>query len=100
MRTGQSNFSLLKQPGAWIPLGMSLAALALVVGHALVYGMVHEVDEGAAAHMWQLLMVGQLPFLAYFTIKWMPIRARETLQVLVILAMTWLANFAAVFWLT
>jgi hypothetical protein len=63
MKATRFHFSLLKQPGVWIPLAMSLAALALVLGHALVYGIVHETDEGAAAH-------------------------------------TWLANFAAVYWLT
>ena len=100
MNTDSENNSLFKQPGAWIPLAMSLAALALVLGHALVYGIVHETDEGAAAHTWQILMAGQLPFLAYFTIKFLPGQARETLQVLAILAATWLANFAAVYWLT
>ncbi len=100
MKTSPTDFSLLKQPSVWIPLGMSLAALALVLGHALVYGIVHEADEGATAHTWQLLMAGQLPFLVYFMIKWMPGRPRESLQVLAILAVTWLANFAAVYWLT
>jgi hypothetical protein len=70
------------------------------VGHALVYGVVHETDEGAAAHIWQLLMAGQLPFLFYFTIKWLPAQTTEALKVLAILAVTWLANFAAVYWLT
>ncbi len=100
MKAIRFNFSLLKQSSAWIPLAMSLAALALVLGHWLVYGVVHEADEGAAAHTWQLLMLGQLPFLAYFTIKWLPGQTRETLQVLAILAAAWLANFAAVYWLT
>jgi hypothetical protein len=100
MKANRFNFSLLKQPVAWIPLVMSVAALVLVLGHALVYGVVHEADEGAAAHTWQLLMAGQLPFLAYFTIKWLPRQTGETLQVLAILAATWLANFAAVYWLT
>ena len=100
MNASRFNFSLLKQPSAWIPLTISLAALALVLGHALVYGIIHEADEGAAAHTWQILMAGQLPFLAYFTIKWLPGRTREALRVLAILAITWLANFAAVYWLT
>ena len=79
---------------------MSLAALALVLGHAAVYGIVHEADEGAAAHTWQILMAAQLPIVAYFLLKWLPRRPGESLQVLALLAGTWLANFAAVFWLT
>jgi|SRR5687768_17882889 len=94
------NVSLLKQPSAYLPVAMSLAALALVLGHAAIYGIVHEADEGAAAHTWQILMAAQLPIVAYFLLKWLPSRPGESLQVLVLLAGTWLANFAAVYWLT
>ena len=100
MKTNLVNGSLIRQPSAYLPLGMSLAALALVLGHAAVFGVVHEADEGAAAHIWQILMAAQLPILAYFVVKWLPSRPREALQVLALLAGTWLANFAAVYWLT
>ncbi len=94
------NISLIKQPSAFLPLAMSLTALILVLGHAAIFGIVHEADEGAAAHIWQILMAVQLPILAYFTLKWLPRRPKESLQVLILLAATWLANFAAVYWLT
>ena len=100
MKTNPVNGSLIRQPGAYLPLALSLAALALVLGHAAAFGIVHEADEGAAAHLWQILMAAQLPLLAYFIIKWLPGRPRESLQVLALLAATWLANFAAVYWLT
>ncbi len=94
------NVPLIKQPSAYLPLAMSLAALTLVLGHAVVYGVIHEADEGAAAHIWQILMAAQLPIVAYFIVKWLPKRPGESLQVLALLAGTWLANFAAVYWLT
>jgi len=100
MKTKSVSASLLKQPSVYLPLAMSLAALALVLGHAAVFGIVHEADEGTAAHVWQILMAAQLPIVAYFTLKWLPRRPRESLQVLALLAGTWLANFAAVYWLT
>jgi hypothetical protein len=100
MKPNLFNGSLLKQPSAYVPLAMSLAALTLVLGHAAVYGVVHEVDEGTAAHVWQILMAAQLPIVAYFLLKWLPGRLRESLQILLLLAGTWLANFAAVYWLT
>jgi hypothetical protein len=100
MKTKRVNGSLLKQPSAYLALAMSLAALALVLGHAAVFGVVHEADEGAAAHTWQMLMAAQLPIVAYFIVKWLPERPRESLQVLALLAGTWLANLAAVYWLT
>lgn len=54
------------------PLLMSLAALAIVLGYLALSGPVHQADEGAAAHLFQLLIVGQLPFVAYFAFRWMP----------------------------
>ena len=50
---------------------MSLAALALVLGHAAMFGAVHGADEGTATHVWQLLMVGQIPIVVFFAIKWL-----------------------------
>jgi len=100
METKQVNVSPIKRPSAWLPLAMSLAALALVLGHAAIFGIVHEADEGAAAHVWQILMAAQLPIVAYFAFKWVPKQPRQSLQVLALLAGTWLVNFAAVYWLT
>ena len=100
MKTNLPNDSPIKQLSAWLPLAMSLAALTLILGHAAVYGIVHEADEGNAGHVWQILMAAQLPIVAYFILKWLPRRPRESLQVLALLAGTWLANFAAVYWLT
>ena len=94
------NVSLIKQPSALLPLAMSLAALTLVLGHAAIFGVVHEADESAAAHIWQILMAAQIPILVYFMLKWLPKQPRQSLQVLALLAGTWLANFAAVYWLT
>jgi hypothetical protein len=100
MEIKKFNGSPIKQPSAWIPLAMSLTALAVVLGHAAVFGIVHETDEGAAAHIWQILMALQLPMVAYFLIKWLPRKPKESLLVLALLGATWLANFAAVYFLT
>lgn len=100
MKTQTTDVSPIKHWSAWLPLAMSLAALTLVLAHAAIFGIVHEKDEGAAAHIWQILMVAQLPIVAYFMFKWLPSRIRESLLVLALLAGTWLANFATVFFLT
>ncbi len=92
--------SFFRIPSFLIPLLMSLAALALPLAHAAIYGVVHERDEGAAAHIWQILMAAQLPFLLYFVVRWLPKRPREAMLALASLGSTWLANFAAVYWLT
>ena len=62
-------------------------------------GLVREPDEGAIAHLWQLLMAGQLPILAFFAIKWLPRAPRQTLYVLALQAGAVLASTAPVFFL-
>ena len=91
------NVPSMKQPSAFLPLAMSLAALAMALGNAAVFGVVHEADEGAAAHIFQLLMVVQIPVVAFFAIKWLPRAPKETLRVLALQAGAALAAIAAVF---
>ena len=86
------NMSVVKQPSALIPLAMSCAALALVLGHIALVGVAREADEGTAAHLWQLLMAGQVPVVALFAIKWLP---RSPRQALLVLALQGGAAFAA-----
>jgi hypothetical protein len=91
--------AILKRPSAFLPLAMSLTALAVVLGHVAMYGAAREADEGAAAHIWQLLMAGQMPVLAFFAIKWLPKAPRPTLYVLGLQAGAVLASMAPVFFL-
>jgi hypothetical protein len=75
-------FAVMKQPSAFLPVGMSLAALVTLLVAFAVGGLVRETDEGTAAHIWQLLMGGQVPIVAYFAIKWLPQAPRQALYVL------------------
>lgn len=84
--------STMKSPSAWLPIAMSLAALSLVVGHITIYGAVREADEGTAAHLWQILMVAQIPIIAFFAIKWLP---RTPGPALAVLALQGIAGLAA-----
>lgn len=58
----------LRTPSALIPLIMSAVALLVVLSTVIAVGMPHRGDEGAAAHLFQLLIVGQVPFLVWFHI--------------------------------
>ena len=96
--------AMVRHPSAFLPMAMSLTALAMVLGslvHGYVasHGVVHETDEGAVAHLWQLLMAGQAPILAFFAIKWLPRAPRQTLYVLALQAGAALASMAPVFFL-
>jgi len=89
--------STLKRPGAWLPLAMSGAALLIVLSHIAVSGVAREPDEGAAAHLWQLLMAGQVPVVAFFVVRWLPQRPAEAMLVLALQAVAALAALAPVF---
>jgi len=90
-------FAALKRPSALIPLAMSVAALVLVIGHVAIYGGARQADEGAAAHLWQLLMAGQIPVIVFFAIKWLPRTPGPAVLVLVLQAVAGLAAAAPVF---
>ena len=98
MNNNSENKSLLKQPSAWIPLVMSLAALTLLLGYVAIFGIVHNQDEGAPAHLFQLIMLAQLPVVAFFAIKWLPKRPKQSLLVLGLQALAWIVPILAVFW--
>jgi hypothetical protein len=97
--------AILKHPSAFLPLGMSLTALAVLLAAAIdgilhgAHGIVREPDEGTAAHLWQILMAGQLPVLLFFAIKWLPRAPRQTLGILLLQAGAWLASCAPVYFL-
>ena len=92
-------FSALKRPSAFVPLAMSFAALSLVLGHVAFFGVAREADEGTAAHLWQLLMAGQIPVIAFFAVMWLPRAPRQALLVLALQAVAGLAAAAPVFFL-
>jgi hypothetical protein len=94
-----SVLSLSRKPSAFVPMAMSLIALVVVLVHVLAFGVVREADEGPSAHIWQLLMAGQLPILAYFLIRWLPRVPRYTLSVLALQIGAALAAMAPVYFL-
>ena len=89
--------NMLKKPSALIPIAMSLTGLFLVLGHVAIFGAVREADEGVTAHLWQLLMAGQLPFIAHFAIAWFRRAPRQGLEVMALQAGAALASMAPVF---
>ena len=76
---------------------MSLGALGLVLGHIAIFGTARQADEGAAAHLWQFLMAGQIPVIAFFAIKWLPRTPEPALLVLALQAIAGLAGAFPVF---
>ncbi|MGQ0648111.1 MAG: hypothetical protein ACT4P7_11100 [Gemmatimonadaceae bacterium] len=89
--------TIMKHPSAFLPVAMSTAALLLVLITVARFGVVHEADEGTAAHIWQLLMGMQLPVVMWFAVVWLPRAPRQAVYVLALQVGAGLAALAPVF---
>lgn len=89
--------AIMKQPSAFAPVVMSLAAVALVLVHIAVSGAARQADEGTAAHLWQLLMAAQVPIVAFFAIRWLPQSPRHALPILALQVVAALGALAPVY---
>ena len=90
---------VLKHPSAFLPVVMSLGALATALGFLVLHGPAPQADEGAAAHIWQLLMAFQVPIVLFFAFKWVPRSPRQAVPILALQVGAALAAMAPVFFL-
>lgn len=90
------NANTYTQPSALIPLAMSLTALTVVLGRIALVGTARHADEGTAAHLFQLLIAGQLPIVAFFAFKWLQRTPKQALAVLALQVLAGLAAFAPI----
>jgi hypothetical protein len=89
----------IKQPDAFIPLVMSVAALAFLLVHFARFGNVPVPDERAPARIFQLLLAAQLPIIAFFAIKWLPRAPKQAAVILALQAGAGIVAIATVSWL-
>jgi hypothetical protein len=57
--------------------------LVLVAIQISIHGMSPEPDEGALAHLYQLLVIGQIPVIAFFGLRWFRQTPLQGLRVVV-----------------
>ena len=88
----------LRRPSALMPIAMSAAALAVIAVHIALHGTARQPDEGTAAHLWQLLMAGQIPVIAWFAIRWLPVDPGRSMVVLAVQCLAGLAAAFPVWW--
>lgn len=62
---------LVRKPSAFAPIFMSLAALGAVLVAIAIGSARPKSDENVFAHIWQILMAGQLPILGWFAMHWL-----------------------------
>lgn len=89
--------SVLQKPSAIAPIVMSLLALLLIVVHVARYGLSQDADEGTSAHLFQLLMVCQVPIVSFFAFRWLPESPTHARIVLALQLSAGLVAFAALF---
>jgi hypothetical protein len=76
---------------------MSLAALSIVLIFLAINGPAPQEDEGAPAHLWQLLMAFQLPIIGFFAVKWLPREPWQAIQVMALQLAALVVAMAPVF---
>ena len=74
---------VLKHPNAWVPFVLT----AGIVGVIFLYltGILPPDpagDEGTGAHLFQLWLVLEFFAVIFFTIKWIPLKPKEALEIL------------------
>lgn len=74
--------TLLKRPSGFAPIAMSLLALSILILYVVTQGTAPQSDEGAAAHVWQILMAAQVPIVSFFALRWGPPAPRQAVLVL------------------
>ena len=89
-------YSMFRHASAAIPLGMSAGALIALLIHIIGIGADPGADDGTAAKLFQVLLAGQAPFVAFFALKWLPRKPPEAMLVIAIQAAAALIALAPV----
>jgi hypothetical protein len=89
---------VIKSPTAFLPIAMSVAAIALVVVYVAAFGVTQEPqsDEGLAARIFQLLLAGQVPIMMCFAVQWLPKVPKNAVLILAIQALGILSAFGLI----
>jgi hypothetical protein len=87
---------MFRNASAAIPLGMSAGAFITVLFHIVSISTGPAPDESTAAHLFQILLAGQAPFVAFFALKWLPRMPAEAMLVIAMQAAAALIALAPV----
>ena len=90
----------MKQPSAFAPAAMSLAALAVVVGHAAIFGITPPPGSAPLTRIFQILMAAQLPVVLFLAVTRLRRNPMPTARILAVQAAAALAALVADFLLT
>jgi len=92
---------IFKKPSAWIPIALSLAMLTFFLTLLSIHGLPtpdENKDEGVAAHLFQLWLVGEAVMILFFALRWVPQEPKDASLVLVLQIAAVIAPCAPVFY--
>jgi hypothetical protein len=76
---------LIGRPSAWAPIVLSVVASAFVGWSIVTQGpdavATEPTDEGPPARLFQLLLLVQVPIVAWFVARWVPVAPRIGLAI-------------------
>lgn len=87
----------LKIPSAWIPLALTVAILCTFALVASTHGLHPEQDEGTPAHLFQLWVVLEVCFIAFFAYRHAFHEGKQPRQILALQIALALVPFILVF---
>ena len=90
---------LIKCPSAFLPVILSIGALAAVLLQVGILATDADLDIRVPADVWRWLLVGQLPVIAFFAIKWLPRDLRSAVSILALQGTLVLSAVLPVYWL-
>lgn len=77
-----TEISALKQPSAFVPIVLSLAAFLLVLGNSIFLGMGHAAEGSTTDNIFRVLIGAQLPVVIFRILRRAHGYPKETLGVL------------------
>lgn len=89
--------TLLGRPSGFIPVAISAMLLTLIIDRVARFGTLYQPDEGAGAHLFQILMPVQFLIMLFFAIRWLPERRLAALEVLALQIAAAFTVFALVY---
>jgi len=89
--------ALLKRPTGFLPILISSALLVPLTVGLLRGTLARQPDEGAVAHLFQILMPLQIIIIGAFAVSWVPKRPLAAAQVLCLQIMASLCVFSIVY---
>jgi hypothetical protein len=87
----------MTQPSAFIPVALSLAALLLVLGNSILFGMRHAQGGNTADQIFQVLMGAQLPVVIFLILRRLRRYPRETLGIVAVQSLAALLAYSVEF---